>query len=472
MSKYSRGLMMAMEADALEPVDMTSLDTADYVDDLAESDRALGEDARDIEDDFDMMQEAFEDMDALDDINDVLADSVDDGEGLSDDAAEMAQIAVESIYRRLGMRAQNPIPSLESFGGRSARVQATRVAMESIGQSLKKAGEAIWKFFSNLIDKLRAAYQKWRKAMDDKQRDKERKELTDAIKMIERNKKTPRNTKIDNKVLVKNLGFVQGDITESTFMEMMRLSSQLTQGVKSFYDEVAKTNIIVVKKAMEDKMNDEGGTRNFERDIGELKDDIVKKITSSFYKDLWKPTYAGGVKLKVTEKLKISPNGKSLGTFPVSLGEDIEVESTDGNKVILVPEHTRDLVGLHNAMIKFCDDVNRVAVIDKELGQFQKLFNAEINKYMKAAQHAHPGDEANAHPDDEANDDPDDKIDVRVSKELTKGADAVKAFRDYIMGTNMFFSSLHTKSMSIFSRTYVLTFLYLQLSVKEWAYGS
>lgn len=107
--------------------------------------------------------EAGEDLETLEEVRDVLADSVEAGEGVDQPAAAIAEIAVESICKRLGMKKVNFIPAMESFGSKNNRVAATRIAVEGIWETvkqgwaklvewLKKTWESIKGYFVKLFD--------------------------------------------------------------------------------------------------------------------------------------------------------------------------------------------------------------------------------------------------------------------------------------------------------------------------------
>lgn len=78
----------------------------------------------------------------LESIYAAMQDSLEGG-GLSHQAASFMHIAVESYSARLGMSDVAIVPSLESFGGMTARTESTRVSMENIQKVLGKIWEAL-----------------------------------------------------------------------------------------------------------------------------------------------------------------------------------------------------------------------------------------------------------------------------------------------------------------------------------------
>jgi hypothetical protein len=92
----------------------------------------------------------------LDDIAKVTENSIEKNKGLTEDAGVMAEMAVEAICTRLGYKpVKKIVPAMESFGGTSSRLDATKYALEGI----KELGSTIWehiaKFFEMLWSKFK-----------------------------------------------------------------------------------------------------------------------------------------------------------------------------------------------------------------------------------------------------------------------------------------------------------------------------
>jgi len=105
--------------------------------------------------------EATEVVEALESLQDLLEGHQEDG--LNPQAAEIAQFAVEQLYKRVGLSNGHGLPSLESFSGHSNRVRATQLSQEAIGQKIKefwaaivqmliKAKEAVFNFIKKIFD--------------------------------------------------------------------------------------------------------------------------------------------------------------------------------------------------------------------------------------------------------------------------------------------------------------------------------
>lgn len=157
--KY-KGICFAIEDENTEVVELESpAIPAEVVADVAEVETAEGE-ASDMGAAGD---EAGEDLETLEEIRDVMSDSVESGEGVDQPAAAIAEIAVESICRRLGMKKVTFIPAMESFGSKNNRVAATRVAVEGITETIKNG----WKQLIEWLKKTWASIVEYFKKMFD-----------------------------------------------------------------------------------------------------------------------------------------------------------------------------------------------------------------------------------------------------------------------------------------------------------------
>jgi hypothetical protein len=111
-----------------------------------------------VEDTQEVIDDASDDTERLEDIKDVLEEAADSGEGIDATAAKVVEVAVESIYARLGFSESNIMGSMESFSNSRTRVTATRMAAEAIGDKINKAWEAVKKFLKNLWEKIKELY--------------------------------------------------------------------------------------------------------------------------------------------------------------------------------------------------------------------------------------------------------------------------------------------------------------------------
>jgi hypothetical protein len=79
--------------------------------------------------------------------------------GLNKSAAHVVGMCLESLYASVGMSGVRAMPSLESFGGTGSRVQATKLALESVAEKAKeiwaKIVQAVEKSIAWLVEKYK-----------------------------------------------------------------------------------------------------------------------------------------------------------------------------------------------------------------------------------------------------------------------------------------------------------------------------
>lgn len=161
MSLRNRGLVLAMEDDTL--VDPAPVEVAPELPVEVEQGAAeVAEQVAEVEDLNTAIEEAEADAETLGEIQETLAETVESGEGVDETTAEVAEIAVEAICARLGIRSQQKvIPALESFGSKGSKLTATKVAVEGISDTLKKVWEAIKKAFVTVWQKIKDFFAKF-----------------------------------------------------------------------------------------------------------------------------------------------------------------------------------------------------------------------------------------------------------------------------------------------------------------------
>lgn len=93
----------------------------------------------------------------LESILNVLSDAQQRG-GLTRETAQMAHLALESIAKEWGGTSGDLMYSVESFGGSSTRLDATRLSMESIKEQLQKVWRAIKNALIAMKDKVIAFF--------------------------------------------------------------------------------------------------------------------------------------------------------------------------------------------------------------------------------------------------------------------------------------------------------------------------
>lgn len=91
----------------------------------------------------DAIAEGAQDAETLEEVANVLEETEQEG-GADPVVAQVAEVAVEAIYCRLGIT-KNSFASMEAFGDKAGRVEATRVSVESIRETAKNVWDAIVK---------------------------------------------------------------------------------------------------------------------------------------------------------------------------------------------------------------------------------------------------------------------------------------------------------------------------------------
>lgn len=156
MRNLKNGLVFAMEEDTPEvPQDQPMVPETQAEVETASAE--VAEQVGEIEQVETATVDAEADAATLGEVQEVMQESVEKGEGLDETAAEVAEIAVEAICARLGLRSSTKaIPSMESFGSKSSRLAATKIAIESIGEKIKAIWEAILKAVRWVWEKIKS----------------------------------------------------------------------------------------------------------------------------------------------------------------------------------------------------------------------------------------------------------------------------------------------------------------------------
>ena len=147
MSIFAKGLVAAMEDEtqaAELAIDESGADSAEA--DIVEATDI----SADVEAGTAEVEQASADAETLTRIADTAEAAEEEG-GLDPVAAEIAEIAVESIYARLGVQRQS-YPALESFSGKTGRKRATQIAVEDLKETVKKIWAAVVVAFQKMVD--------------------------------------------------------------------------------------------------------------------------------------------------------------------------------------------------------------------------------------------------------------------------------------------------------------------------------
>lgn len=98
-------------------------------------------------------------IEELTDVAMIMADASDNNQGIPEDAAKIAEIAVEAICARLNYTPSKPLlPSMESFNTETARYQATKYSIESFGETIDAIWTAIKKFTRRVWEAIKSLW--------------------------------------------------------------------------------------------------------------------------------------------------------------------------------------------------------------------------------------------------------------------------------------------------------------------------
>ena len=147
----ARGIILAMEEYEGGMDDGQEVDGAE----LASATVETNDEANEITSDSDQVVDASDDANTVGEIRDQMEESVEEGEGMDETSAEIAEVAIEALASRLGYPYYGRVlPAKESFGGRTSRIQATRIAIEKADNIFVRAWDAIVKTVKKIINKV------------------------------------------------------------------------------------------------------------------------------------------------------------------------------------------------------------------------------------------------------------------------------------------------------------------------------
>lgn len=290
----------ALENEDLEVVDGTELSAQDVIE-AADAEQEAEVDAAEVDELATAIEDAEVAADNLEDVAEVLEEGVESGEGVSEETAQAAEIAVEACLNMLGTshRESSIMPSLESWGSGHSRLSATKIALEGITDTVKKIWERIVKFVKDIWQKVSDFFVKFFDNTD--------RLIKNATKLKQEiaNKKDykVKEKEIDNKGASKNFNAGQGNADGKTVIEVVKTHSAIARGSKGLISGITGTF-----NAVKDMIN---GNDGVQEGIGSKLEDMVRAAVSAIgqvettsvqnvtYISL-KGTLAGGKKMSFT----------------------------------------------------------------------------------------------------------------------------------------------------------------------------
>lgn len=160
--RFGKGLIASMEG-ADNGVDgaVTTEEELQATTEVANAAVEVAEDSAEIDAGMADAQDAIVATDELVEVADSAQEAVESGEGMSEETAEMASIAIESIRNRLGFDVSSRlVPARESFGNTNTRMSSTKFVVETVGETLKKIWLNIKNFALRVWEQIKLFFAK------------------------------------------------------------------------------------------------------------------------------------------------------------------------------------------------------------------------------------------------------------------------------------------------------------------------
>ncbi len=260
------GLIVAMENAENGEADTSELAAAQTETAVVQDSADVAAVSDEIGDDTANAEAVAADAEQLEEIGEVAQEAVESGEGLSEDAAAMATIAVERIHQRLfGTRKQRIIPATESFGQTNTRLSSTKMIVESVGETLERIWKGIKAFVARIWDKIKLMIAKLlgSSKMNGKHIENLRQRIRDIPSDYE-----PKEEKLKNESLAKSIS-VDGSANASTFAVISANAKNLAKfgedvcGIRSNLVALAARAVANPKSPDYEKFTKENGLFSF-----------------------------------------------------------------------------------------------------------------------------------------------------------------------------------------------------------------
>jgi hypothetical protein len=388
MSIRRKGLVAAMEDEGSVGIELGEGVDAGAADAM-QADQAVQDTHDEIEEVQAAIEDAEEGAEDLEAIGDVAADTIEDGgEGMSEDAARVTEVAVESICRRLGVRGSSIVPAIESFGSRSSRITATRITVEGIVDGVQKIWAAIIAAFKKVWAKLKDFY----------------KYLTDSNVRMEARAKA----------LLEKVNKAGSTIETDKFENQSIANAFHDKGdfsVKRLKDALAniKGELKFAKKAAEDAADEADKVAKY-KDIAQIKAASEKLTAAKLSSTSHNAEVIKGLGLTAEQSASVSTSLEMLSGSFVVLYYD-KVSADDDTAEIIVPVIAKqefsdedeevkaevetatksEAQQICQAVIQLCAEVKTTQNVTKAFDKMDKALNDAL-KSSKAAQTAAAGD--------------------------------------------------------------------------------
>ena len=210
-------------------VDTNAVARAETATEVAEELAEVNELSEPIVEDTTSIETAVQADSELTEIAEVAADAVESGEGLSEDAAAIATVAIEKIHDRLyGRRdmGQKIVPGLESFGQTNTRLYSTKMILEGIGEFLEKIWRGIKAMAARIWDRVVQFLAKIfgsTKALD-----KHLQNLRNRVRDLSPSAK-PSEKNLKSEKLARSIGFLKEEAGVDTYQKLVKHANSLVK---------------------------------------------------------------------------------------------------------------------------------------------------------------------------------------------------------------------------------------------------
>ena len=159
-----------------------------------------------IDTEFDEANAGLQAADDIQAVVEVASDSLENGEGLNEQAAEMAVVAIESAMLRLtGTKRQRIVMAVESFGSSNSRVAATESIVQGGIDMIKRVWQNIKDFAKRVWDRIKQLFARVVNSskLNAKNLENLRKRVNDLDPSAEMDSKELKNESLAKKISVK-----------------------------------------------------------------------------------------------------------------------------------------------------------------------------------------------------------------------------------------------------------------------------
>lgn len=334
--------------------------------------------ATDIESADDTISSAMADTETLDSLADSMEASEKTG-GMDAAGATIAQVAVEHLMERLAISGRKPLPAMESFGGDSSRIKATKLAVENIREQVKNVMQALYnmlvkayEFVKNFVKAALDGNLRLKKRAEELLAALEKAEGTATVEVLA-NSGFANILAVDGKVTAK--GVVDSLVATSSFIEgTAKLTRIVVEGMKA-----SKEVSLLVTNA------NNYASYSF-KDIVDggwevVSDDRFGKAEEGYaFHTLKGADLSGGKAFVVYTKTKPEPGQDS---FDAAINTKINLENVGEEPEIKeVPVATlEEAKAIVKGVIELCD---KVEASKGEMAEIEKL-QSDMAKEAKAA---------------------------------------------------------------------------------------